>query len=170
MNNNIMIFDIETDGYNSIIEIAYYICNDKLDILNQYKYYINDGIPKQDFFKKIDISIVEREGLHSKIVIENFINDLNKCKYVVGHNIKAFDIPKIKKYCDLYSYTLNVPIIHDTMHKARTNGLKPYKLSNVYTSLCGDIMDDTNAHTALYDVEITYKCYKKMIENKWFEF
>jgi hypothetical protein len=172
-NNNICVLDIETDGDNTIIQIAYNIYDENRCLLEKCDYLLNDNSGNVDYYKKFTLDDIEKYGLKPEFVLNKLSNDLKKCKYIIGHNIANFDIVKLKIYYDKYKIKFDVPIIVDTMILTRNyvdaksiNGkLKNPKLNELYYKLFNENMND-NAHDASYDIHINFLCYNKLITDK----
>ena len=169
-NNRIMIFDIETDGKQKIIQIGYYIYDNGIlekeeDILIRN---VNLDI---DFYNRFTLDDIIQNGKYPEVALDIFKRDLDQCSYVCGHNIKSFDCPKLKKYAEKYGFDIQFPIIIDTMRcskltqlKDKRGRLKQPKLSELYEYFFEESLDLDIQHTALYDVEITSKCFYKLVE------
>lgn len=176
----ILIFDIETTGtkIQNIIQIAYYVCDIDLNILEENNILINDGSNKQDYYKKISLFEIHSKGYSPNTGLTLFNNKVKECHYYVGHNLKRFDIPIVEKcglkYKVLYDFNKNNII--DTMDvpkellnlKMKTGGLKSPKLSELYKYLYNEEPDTTKLHLANYDIEITLLCLKELLNRKIF--
>lgn len=178
-NDNIMIIDIETNGLHKdklkIVQIAYHILDKKLKCFGKYNYIINDESGERDFKKKISSEIIMQYGQKPEIVLNILNNHLKICKYIVGHNIITFDIPKIKEYFIKYNiqYDENIKII-DTMRQSKNyvnaknirGCAKMPNLNELYFKLFSSEMSTIDYHLADYDVEITTKCFRKLVSLK----
>lgn len=176
LNNNICILDCETDsGSGNLVQLSWIIANLSLNIITKKNFYILDnGIARQDFFKKISIDTINNYGVPSNVVLENLKYDLKHCYFICGHNID-FDIRMITKYEALTNINTNVSnlIKLDTMKisKPYTNFKTPTgkpkfpKLSELYEFLYCKVEDDF--HDAEFDTFITYMCLKKIKELDW---
>lgn len=171
---NVMVLDIETDGKDTIIQIAYTICDLKYNIIKNENYYLNDGSGKTDYYKKISLNTIRTKGKSPKFVLERLSEDMNTCKYIIGHNIIKFDIVKMDYYFEKYDVKHNTPIPLDTMTFSRDyvqakdkNGrLKNPKLEELYYCLYKKNMDNSIQHTAEYDVYVTLlSCIKLKEKN-----
>lgn len=113
-----------------------------------------------------------REGHHLRIVLDEFLEDLQNAERIIGHNI-SFDqhIIGAELYRLGYSYTLlfSFPVTC-TMHSS-TNyckipstryGYKWPSLQELHTKLFGHAF--SGAHDAMSDIIITQKCYFKLIQ------
>ena len=166
----IMVFDIETDGKSTVIQIGYHIYDNgvlekKEDIL------IRNINLETDHYNRFSIEDIIRDGKYPEVALEMFKQDLDECRFVCGHNIKSFDCPRLKKYADRYGFELKFPTLIDTIKcsrltqlKDKRGRLKQPKLSELYEFLFEEVMDSEIQHTALYDVEITARCFYKLVE------
>lgn len=99
-------------------------------------------------------------------------NDLKLCKYMVGHNIDNFDVKELRKYSEGYAIELSIPSTIDTMKvskeyvnaRNKKGGLKIPRLEELYKRLYSSDINTCKQHTADYDVKITAKYFKKLIE------
>jgi hypothetical protein len=170
-NNNICVLDIETDGANTIIQIAYNIYDNNRQLIKKCDYLLNDKSGNIDYYQKFTLDNIEKYGLKPELVLELLNNDLKICKYIVGHNLANFDIVKLKKYYDKYKINFKIPIIIDTMiltrdfvkAKAINGRLKNPKLNELYYKLFNDYMSD-DAHDASYDIHINFLCFDKLVD------
>ena len=171
-NGSYIILDIETDGFNKIIEIAYDIYDKDLNFVKRCDYLINDGTRTVDYYKKISLSEIEKYGMPPKIVLQKLLVDMNNCSYIVGHNVIKFDIVKLKQYFDKFGINCEFPIGLDTMLSTKNlvcaknikGNIKMPKLSELYSFLFDQDIDESKAHRASYDVEVTFECFKKLCE------
>ena len=160
----LMILDIETDGYNLIIQIAYIIIHDGKKI--EKAYILQNWKNKTDYYGTISIADLNKYGKHPKDVIKQVLNDYNSCDKIIGHNI-IFDINKIKLYADKYQYEMKKINTYDTMKESRlivnalnkNGGVKMPKLCEACAHFGIEIV---NAHNAIGDIEATYKLYCKL--------
>ena len=174
MNDNKYIFlDIETDGGFKIVQISYIITCSKLNILSEHNHFLNDGTNTIDYYKKITEEFIIKNGKHPSIVLEEVSKDLKKCDTIIGHNIK-FDIRQLTQY--FYRYRINFEMpknIYDTMHESKNivkalniKGQIKYPKLGELSNYFGVNYNNETAHDGLADVLVTYKCYKKLINNK----
>ena len=178
--NNIMILDIETENLysNYIVQIAYNIYDPQLNFIKKNNIIINDGSNIQDYFGRISLNELKK-GIHPIDALYILNEDIKNCKYIVGHNIENFDmkiiIINMKKYnISLYTgYTLICTMKESKKYvnsKNKIGRLKNPKLSELYKKLFNEKLNENNLHNAIYDVEITFKCFEKMIKNKLISF
>jgi len=171
---NYMICDIETDGHDLIIQIAYQIYTHEFKLLKEEDLIINNGNYETDYYNHFTKEFIKRKGLHPSDALNIFKNDLQLCKIIVGHNIEGFDIPKLKTYSYKNKINLIFPLAIDTMLTSKdfvktTNklGKRKYpKLNELYEKLFNTKLDDKKQHNAIYDVEITYKCFIELVNKK----
>lgn len=172
MDNFICVLDIETSRDQYILQIAYSIHNRKtLEKVYSVDRLINEHVNKVDFYKKISLAEIKRNGLDVKFVFEELKYHLGFCSHVVCHNI-AFDMTKINKYF----MKLNIPFVEPkrvcTMKSSSTwcnlknkkGGKKVPKLCELYYCCFGKPPETDKCHSADYDVEITVMCLKRMME------
>jgi hypothetical protein len=170
-----IILDIETDGFDNIIQVAYKMYDTDMKVIKIKNIYINDGIHFTDYYKRISKETIVNKGITPKEASKILYNDINNTNILIGHNIKSFDYEKIKNYINRYynDKFKDTIIFHDTCTndkicsivgaKNKNNRIKKPRLEELYKFLFPDeniITDST--HTADYDVEITEKCYNKI--------
>jgi hypothetical protein len=175
VNSDRILLDIETDGTDNIIQVAYKIYDNNMEILDKKNIYINDGIHFSDYYNRISKSTIINKGITPKEASKILYDDISNTNILVGHNVKLFDYEKIKKYITKY-YGKNITkelIFHDTCTneiiknkvgaKDKNNRIKMPKLEELYKFLFpNEIINNNSTHTADYDVDITEKCYKKI--------
>ena len=166
-----IILDTETsEFYKDMLQLAYVMCDDNGNVITTVNKYVKNRLPTNDSTKihGIDINKIKAEGIDFREVINELVNNLSECKYVVGHNVQ-YDLTTILN--DIRSYGINIvddnnnPILNifkniqskDTM---QMNGSK-IKLEALYEKLFGNKFD--GAHDALNDVEATKKIYYKLL-------
>ena len=169
-NNNTIILDTETDGGNKIVQISYYILNELNDKINSYDFFLNDGTHTIDFFKKFNREFIKLNGIDVPIVLKKLANDFLHCSRIVCHNTQ-FDLAKLKLYFEKFNIEYSIPPdVYCTMLRSKDivkalgkNGkIKNPKLGELCQFFGIEYNPDV-AHDGLYDVDVTYKCYKKMI-------
>ena len=160
--------DIEIDGINNILQIAYNMYDNKNNLIHSKEIYIYDGKYSKPYFAG---TINEKDIIEKGITPENasniITNDINNTNIIIGHNIKSFDLRCIKKLNDKFNNKIkDTLIIHDTMIESKNiiqakdkNGrLKNPKLDEMLMFLCNKSVD--NYHNALGDIIATFDCYK----------
>lgn len=189
MNNNILIFDLETIGFPKyknakpfqsyyydqarIIEIGYVIINPTGEVLKSVNHFVKyDKIVniENSFIHGITNDMVMEHGVLIDEVLDELSNDLINVDTIVAHNIE-FDYNVLlsevyRKYKNfkhllglLYSKDL-----HCTMQigkKYMTSGKYP-KLVELHQLLFDKVWVQT--HRALDDVNTCAKCYIKMMK------
>lgn len=169
-NTNSMVLDTETNGQNKIVQISYYILNDSNDKTHSYDFFLNDGTHTIDFFKKFDVDFIQKNGIDANIVLTKLADDFTHCKRIVCHNT-SFDLSKLKGYFETFNIKYTFPEdIFCTMAKSKNivkatnknNIIKNPKLGDLCSFLSVEY-DTNSAHDGLYDVDVTYQCYKKLI-------
>jgi DNA polymerase III alpha subunit (gram-positive type) len=167
---NIIVLDLETDGTNYIIQCAYNIYDKNLNKIKTENILINENIGRTDYYNKISLEDIEKNGIEPKEFLDKLIKDLKTCNHIVGHNID-FDLKYIQSYCYKFRVSLHQLNKLDTMKssnrlvdaKNKNGGRKMPKLCELYQFLFDKEMSD-EAHTANYDVDITFECFKKLVE------
>lgn len=170
---NIMVLDIETNGRNTIVEIAYNVYDKSLGLIKVADLLLNDGRGTIDYYKKIPLAEIVKEGVKPKEAIKRLAEDLDTCKYIVCHNI-GFDMKHISRYICHYGINCHFPIEVDTMTASRNivkakskNGrLKNPRLEELYKHLFGKSPNTDKCHRGTYDVKITAKCLKKLVDQQ----
>jgi DNA polymerase III epsilon subunit-like protein len=180
MEHNFIVLDIETSGVNnnsSVIQIAYNIYNKDFEFISKHNYYLDDNTNRIDYYKKISLETIKTVGKPPEQVLIQLLLDIdnNSCNYIIGHNID-FDIRHIVRYYIKYNINnydsfLNLNKI-DTMKMskqyvdARNKNNKPKfpKLEELYFKLFNCEMNSNNAHSADYDIHVTFMCFQKLTE------
>jgi DNA polymerase III epsilon subunit-like protein len=167
-----IILDTETsEFYKDVLQLAYVICDDNGNIIKKVNKYIKNRLPTNDSTKihGIDINKIKAEGIDFREVINELVNNLSECKYVVGHNLQ-YDLTTILN--DIRSYGINIvdnnnnPILNifkniELKDTIQMNGSK-IKLEALYEKLFANKFD--GAHDALNDVEATKEIYFKLLK------
>lgn len=168
---NIIVLDCETDGENTVVQIAYNIYDENLNLIEKNNDLIYNGSDKTDYFKKISICDIKKYGLHPKVALTKLNDKLKSCRYIIGHNI-AFDMRKITYYSEKYGINILFPPEIDTMKisidvvcAVNKNGTRKVpNLNELYFHLFNANMNN-NAHLANYDVDVTFDCFKKLVDD-----
>ena len=109
-----------------------------------------------------------RNGYEFSEIINIFFDDVQKCKLLVGHNIKydlnALEVELSRENMYEYIDILYKTKYYDTMYNSlRFFGNNKFpKLSDLYFRLFHENFE--NAHNALEDVRATLRCYLKLKE------
>ena len=190
VSNNKMIVDTETNGLGfktDVLQIAWIVINDKHEILTRGNMLIKNrkNRPAAFLINKISDEDLEKKGVLFYDVISQFIDDLNMCDTVIGHNVQ-FDIKAIcnditksgisicdpdgnkidnifegkKIECTMKMYK---KFLEPIEKKRQTNGQEPLskKLCEMYKYFFGTDFD--NAHDAMADVMATFECYDVLV-------
>jgi hypothetical protein len=168
---NIMVLDIETDGGMSIIQIAYNIYDSEMKLIRQENFLINEDIGRRDFYKKFTLDDIYVHGKPAPDVLKRLSEDMDICKYIVGHNLISFDVNRIERYYNRYQINYSIPEMIDTMRhskqfvnaKNKRGNIKAPKLEELVNKL-ELVVDLSLAHTADYDVDMTFRAFKKLVE------
>lgn len=168
-------FDVE--NWPRVIQLGWIFLSDDLKTKSENKFFIKpDGwtVPKEPFWidKGYSTERCEAEGKPLKVVLEMLVNDINKSKYMVAHNI-GFDYNVLG--AEMIRYGAKATTRTDkicTMEigtdvcKLPSNYGKGYKwpkLEELYRHLFGK--DFIGAHDALSDCVATMECFLRMSEN-----
>jgi len=176
---HLMVLDLETTGLkycDKIIQLSYSICDLECNLVESKNIYLNDKSNSVDFYKKISLDTIRKKGIAPKNALLTLIDDLNRCKYIIGHNI-SFDIGFIKKYFQIHNMNVVIPTSICTMRATKSmvgstgkkNQLKNPRLGELYSFIFDDEMDEDSSHTADYDTKITHLCLQELIKNTTLE-
>ena len=183
-----IVLDIETNGAGTIrppvqrpLEIAWVVCNNKGEIIKRTRRFVS-GVeyihPKAKEIHGYDMDYVNTHGRSMKEIFEELEKDVCNVDLVVGHNID-FDVGCICNQDRLMNLNggpslipglRSVPLFCTMRHGTELcrlpawHGGKGYK----WPKLCelarhaGVDFDADKLHGALYDVDITLACYRKL--------
>jgi DNA polymerase III alpha subunit (gram-positive type) len=181
---NYAVFDLETGGLvptnNPITEIAIIGLDTDLNEIGRYesliKIYNKSLIIQQEALNVsgLTLDIIDKKGKEAKIVCDEIIQFLQKCKVgkklpiLVGHNIDKFDIPFLVKFFefnkkDLFNY-INDDITIDTLQWSHLK----WKMSINYKlgTCCQNAQVElTEAHRAMPDTVATSELVKSFIRS-----
>lgn len=169
---NFMVLDIETTKYRDIIQIAYDIYDKNFNHISNINTLVNEGIGQRDYYERFTIEEIYENGRDPIDVLLELRNHLNLCKYIVCHNV-VFDVKNIYRYFERYNiHVPHRPLEICTMLKSRklckcldkNNKIKNPKLSELYFYCFGELPDESQTHTANYDIHITFKCFKYLVD------
>jgi hypothetical protein len=162
-----MVLDIETDGADNILQVAYNMYDDNNNLIHSKDFYIYDGKYSKPYFSTISEKDIIKKGISPENASNIITNDINNTNIIIGHNIKSFDLRCIKKLNDKFNNKIkDTLIIHDTMISSKNiintkdkNGrLKNPRLDEMLMFLCNKTVE--NYHNALGDIIATFDCYK----------
>lgn len=159
----------EVDKFPRITQFAWQLYNSEGKLFKSFQSLVKpDGwqVPKEEFFIKNNMSTerCEKEGRPIKPMLEQFLIELNACKYLLAHNMN-FDLPvtasemyrlgfqaknKPQKICTMQSTT-------DICRLPGPYGFKWPSLQELHKFLFG--CDFEGAHDASDDVTAMAKCF-----------
>lgn len=169
-----MILDVETNGYNNIIQICYCIVDDNNVIIKDQNFLLFNNKYESDFYDKIKIDDIIKYGINPIILINKINDDLQHCNTIIGHNI-LFDIRKIYQYAEKFNmiFDYSNKKIVCTMKESRKYDIARDKNNRIknptLNELCGHfkiVPDKDKFHDASYDVFMTLQCYICLIKTK----
>jgi hypothetical protein len=171
INYDKIVIDIETDGGDHILQVSYNIYDVNNEFIEHINIYIYDGVHSTPYYPTISSEDIIQYGLTPEKASEIIVNHINQCRIVIGHNVKQFDLVKIKKMIHPFHYEIKPDIIiHDTMLESTDilkiksyRGYKYPKLIELYKFLFQKEFD--NQHNAIDDVNATFECYKKLCDD-----
>ena len=174
----LLLYDLETDGKDVVVQIAYYKCLlETLAVIETKNYFLNDGSNTPDYFNILVDKIIT-EGRHPDTIIHEIHSDFIGATYIAGFNNKGFDNVKIGNYFRRYNLELSFNNTLDAMllmtdivqAKNKYGYTKWPKLVEAYDYICKKdnkyAIDNFIQHDALYDVQATYNILLFMVENK----
>ena len=162
-----IVLDIETDGSDNILQIAYNMYDNNNNLIESKNFYIYDGEHSKPFFPTINEEDIINEGISLKDASNIITKDINNTNIIIGHNIKSFDLRCINKLNDKFNNKIkDTLIVHDTMisskniikAKNKIGILKNPRLDEMMLFLCNKPVE--NHHNALGDIIATFECYK----------
>ena len=186
---NILIFDTETGGVNAemndILQLSYQVIDGQtFDVVKE----VNHFFPWPEERWRVQWGAIEVNGLTEEVLatktmsrrfdaLNEFIDDLAECDICVAHN-GDFD----KKFINATARREgNVPIdwprMIDTMKTTAglcrlpdRHGRSSYKWPKlIELAECLSIpTDDINLHDSSADVELTKRCFIKLVEKKFY--
>jgi len=175
MTNFFVVLDIETTRCGKfIIEIAYNIYNFEMELCKSVQFLLNEKEnTKVDHFNKVTRYDIVTKGLNAYDAFINMKQDLSYCSYIVCHNI-SFDTRHIIKYYQKLCIDFTPPLYVCTMKLSSTfcnlknkNGHKKSpKLSELYEKCFGSLPNENKCHSADFDIQITFDCFKYLLYNK----
>jgi DNA polymerase III epsilon subunit-like protein len=166
-NSDKIVLDIETDGRDNILQIAYNIYDIDNNLIQSKDFYIYDGKHSKPVFPTINEEDIINKGISLKDASNIITTDINNTNIIIGHNIKSFDLRCINKLNNKFNNKIKDSlIIHDTMigskyiinAKNKLGKIKYPRLDEMLMFLCNKSVD--NYHNAIGDVIATFECYK----------
>lgn len=159
----------EVEKFPRITQFAWQLYNSEGKLFKSFQSLVKpDGweVPKEEFFINNNMSTerCEKDGKPIKPMLEQFLIELNACKYLLAHNMN-FDLPvtasemfrlgmqaqnKPQKICTMQSTT-------DICKLPGPYGFKWPSLQELHKFLFG--CDFEGAHDASDDVTATAKCF-----------
>jgi len=159
----------EVEKFPRITQFAWQVYNSEGKLFKSFQSLVKpDGweVPKEEFFIKNNMSTerCEKDGRPIKPMLEQFLNELEGCKYLLAHNMN-FDLPvtasemyrlgfqaknKPQKICTMQSTT-------DICQLPGPYGFKWPSLQELHQFLFK--CDFDGAHDASDDVTATAKCF-----------
>lgn len=159
----------DVDKFPRISQFAWQLYNSEGKLFKSFQSLVKpDGweVPKEEFFINNNMSTerCEKDGKPIKPMLEQFLIELNACKYLLAHNMN-FDLPvtasemfrlgmqaqnKPQKICTMQSTT-------DICKLPGPYGFKWPSLQELHKFLFG--CDFEGAHDASDDVTATAKCF-----------
>ena len=166
----------DTQNWPRLVQLAWILTDDKGNKIHSENLIVRpDGFEIPTDAAKvhgITTEVAMKDGIPLSEAIDQFIEDLNTAKYIVGHNIE-FD----KKIVGAEMIRLGLKDIMDSKKSHCTMqssidfckipgkyGYKYPKLQELYKKLFGIEFD--NAHNATSDIEATEKCFWELRKRK----
>ena len=168
----------DSDNWPRCIQLAWQLHDDSGKLTSSNSFLIkpdNFDIPyESEKVHGISTALAQKDGLNLREVIEKFLTDLDKAKYLVGHNVK-FDINIIgaelyrlgivTKFSDLKVIDTCTEITANLckIKGGRSGKFKFPTLIELYDHLFSDSFDQ--AHNASADVEATARSFFELIRS-----
>lgn len=172
-NGNYMSVDVETGTRgvtNDIIQLSYIIYDRNHNKIKENDKYIRDRIVDNFLFNIHGISTEKliKDGIDFDKVMKEFVNDINNCEIVLGHNVIS-DIKHIRSNIQKYKINIKYDVfedkeIVDTMKLGKIiYDMKKNPNLTELTKISSGIDMSKEAHNAYNDCKYTAMCYQKMI-------
>ena len=168
----------DSDNWPRCIQLAWQLHDDSGKLTSSNSFLIkpdNFDIPyESEKVHGISTALAQKDGLNLREVIQKFLTDLDKAKYLVGHNVK-FDINIIgaelyrlgivTKFSDLKVIDTCTEITANLckIKGGRSGKFKFPTLIELYDHLFSDSFDQ--AHNASADVEATARSFFELIRS-----
>lgn len=166
MNNNIVVFDIETTGLNPDLDQIIELGAVKIEhgnIIEKFSTFVKPTIEIP--YEVSELTHITNDMLEDAPPIEHVIKqfyEFSKDCVLCGHNVIGFDIKFIRRFGSYYDLTFDNDII-DTMNEARVSKLKisRFNLGTVTKALGIELV---GAHRAWNDAYATAQVLLKLNE------
>ena len=162
-----IVLDIETDGFNHILQIAYNMYDQANNLILSKDFYVYDGIHSKPFYPTIKEEDIISQGISPSDASNIVTQDINNTNILIGHNINSFDLKRINELnCKFNNKLKDTIIVHDTMIESKIivnakdikGKLKNPRLEEMLLFLCGKTVE--NYHNASGDILATFDCYQ----------
>jgi len=169
--SNKIVLDIETDGADNILQIAYNMYDVNNNLIQSKDFFVYDGEHFEPVFPTINKNDIINDGISLKDASNIVTQDINNADIIIGHNVKSFDLRCINKLNDKFNNKIkDTLIIHDTMieskhiikAKNKIGRLKYPRLDELLKFLCNKKIE--NYHCATGDILATFDCYKVLCD------
>lgn len=159
----------DVDNWPRLIQLSWIIADQAGDIIKKANYIIRpNGFVISESVSKVHGITTQRasaEGIDLTEAIDVFMEDVDKCEFIIGHNV-SFDkkivgaeLVRMGRY-DTLSNKKSCCTMESTKNFCKISGNYGYKypkLQELYYKLFGRNFD--NAHNSAADVNATYECY-----------
>ena len=190
MSGGFIVLDIETDGYGTFrppvhrpVEVAWVVCDAKGVVLKRCSRFVS-GVeqinPKAQEIHGYSADYINAHGVPLEEVLRELDTDARGAQRLIGHNI-AFDIgclcnqDRLLNLRGVNQYSLipflrALPLFCTMLHgtdmcrlpsRHWSGGFKWPKLCEL-AEHAGVVLDPERLHGAMYDVEVTLDCYRKL--------
>ena len=159
-----------------VIQISFMLCDENLNELEMHDYIIKrENYEINNYIFHNITNEISDNGCDFNLIIKKFIEILDKCQYIVAHNIN-FDINVIKSELyrrNMVSYLKNINKLNQicTVKKFKNifniknkyNRIKDPSLKELYYHAFSRELE--NAHNSKYDVINLHKAVKYFFDN-----
>lgn len=163
----------DVDNWPRVIQLGWIFLHEDQKTFTENKFMIKpDGwaVPVEDFWTKNGYSTerCEKEGVDINIVLQLLINDINKSKYMIAHNVDfdynvlGAEMIRYNKKADVKTEKICTMKIGTDLCKipGNYNSFKWPKLEELYSFLFGQTF--IGAHDALSDCTAMKACFLEM--------
>ena len=163
--------DIETDGFNNILQIAYNFYDSDNNLLLSKDFFVYNGINSKPFYPTIKEEDIIKYGISLNDASNIVTQDINNTNILIGHNIISFDLKRINELNSKFNNKLKDSlIVHDTMTESKNivntknvkGRIKNPRLEEMLLFLCGKTVE--NYHNASGDIMATFDCYQVLCD------